>query len=144
MNPQSETTPSANLRVIFSSRCELPASSFSLLFTKAFSAGVNHAASSGKSAMRKNRRIATTQDSAPSRHTTVSISSYDGDGSGLGCLPRMNTHRHARNPRIPSIFPIAVASSPPNAPAKLFDPKKKAHRLSASSRRYHLKWVNKS
>ena len=54
-------------------------------------------------------------------------------------LPRMNTQRHPRYPRMPSILPIALASKPPNAPASVVDEKKKLYRFCDSARLYHLR-----
>lgn len=40
-------------------------------------------------------------------------------------IPRMNTHLQPLYPLIPSIFPMALASKPPNAPARVVEEKKK-------------------
>ena len=52
--------------------------------------------------------------------------------------PKMKTHLQLLYPATPPIFPIAVASSPPNAPARLVAEKKNVARFCASPRLYHL------
>lgn len=51
---------------------------------------------------------------------------------------RMKIQRHASFPPTPSIFPIAVARSPPNAPPNAVDTKKKLKRFCDSERLYHM------
>lgn len=48
----------------------------------------------------------------------------------------MNIHDHPAMPSIPSIFPIAAASSPPKAPAAVAAEKKNAIRKPVSCRGY--------
>lgn len=86
---------------------------------------MSHFASSGKSEIVKYKKNDTTQVSVPSGNHDLIKKAEKKQLVRMNDIPRMNTHLQPLYPLIPSIFPMALASKPPNAPARVVEEKKK-------------------
>lgn len=116
-HPQSLNTCKTSRHRVLPLTLRLPFSRAALSRRNSNSLWLTHLQSSGKSGNAKNTTTAIRQVAAPSI---------------------INTHRQPPYPPTPSILPSALASRPPNAPARMVEHPKIAYLFWASYRLYHM------